>query len=368
MVAIAVLASAAAFPATSADVVAAAPLSPGLAAPLTAPLFGVSTRGEFMDPLVRDWAIEAGVRWARIQFDWAAIEPVQGGGYDFSHSDTYLGWYSGTNIVFIAIVTNNPSWAAETTCGPLYSGMDSAFATFIGALAERYDGDGDYDGDGVVDGPAMPRIDYWEVYNEPDNKWPEYADFGGCWGNYGVPYAQLLRKAWDAVHAANPDAQLGIGGVGAEPNVRCGDDKPCDGQMVFNTNVKIHQDNSNTLPSPSTPDFVDTVFNYVKANPGHKYFDFFDFHSYAAFSDNWDSTFPYVNFFWGKANHYRLRMSNKGLLTGRYLLSTEAGRPSGPSKVYFGVPGSDTEQSRYVVYIFAQGLRAGLRAVTWYEF
>jgi len=346
---------------------AAVPSSTGLQTTLTAPLFGVSTRGEFLDPVVRQRAIDAGVRWARIQFDWAEIEPVQGGGYNFTRADTYLGWYEGTNVLFIAIVTNNPTWAAATTCGPLYSGMQTAFASFIGALAERYDGDGDYDGDGVSDGPALARIDFWEAYNEPDNKWPEYSDFGGCWGNYGAQYAQLLRVAWDAVHAANVDAQLGIGGIGAEPNINCGYES-CAGQMVFNTNVKMHVDNSNLLPNPLEPDFVDNVFNYIVANSGHKYFDFFDYHSYAAFADNWDATAPYNNFFWGKANHYRLRLSDKKLLTGRYLLSTEAGRPSGPTKVYFGVPGSDEEQSRYVVYIFVQGLRAGLRALTWYEF
>jgi hypothetical protein len=199
-----------------------------------APPFGVTTQGEFKD---RGWftsAVSAGIKWSRTQIKWSSVEATQGI-YDFTvlvdgHTyDEKLAWYQSesdpnVHIIPIVYVNDNPSWAADTACGPLNAVGRSAFGPFMTALAERYDGDGDYNGDGVVDGPALPRIDYWQLYNEPDIQWTPAQlgyDQGGCWGRHGAEYAQLLRVAWDAVRAANPDAQLGIGGLGSEPNPLC---------------------------------------------------------------------------------------------------------------------------------------------------
>ena len=155
------------------------------------------------------------------------------------------------------------------------------------------------------------------MYNEPDNRWVQYASFGGCWGNYGAEYAQLLAVAWDALHQANPNGQLGISGLAAEPDALC-DVAGCVGQKMFNTNVVKGVDNS--TPIAGLPaDFVDDVLNYMVAHPGPTYFDFLDFHAYPAFSYNWDGVSPYNNALYGKAQHYKLRMEAKGI--SRYLLA-----------------------------------------------
>lgn len=339
---------------------------PVLATPAVAPPFGVTLRGEWADNSTHQLAVDAGVRWVRSSISWAALQPERGVAPTLSVLDSSFVEFQRLGLIPIVYVSDNPAWAASTTCGPIDRVPVSEFGAFMRAVAARYDGDADYDDDGDVDGPPLPEVDYWGLYNEPDNRWAQYSEFGGCWGNAGAQYAQLLAMTWEVVHQANPNGQIGISGIAAEPNPRC--DRPgCLGQMLFNTNIVQGIDNSTPI-SGLPADFVDDVLNYIVAHPiaNNSYFDFLDFHSYPAFANNWDAVSPYNNAFFGKAQHYKLRMEAKGIV--RYLLSTEAGRPSAAFKNYFEVPGSNEEQSRYVVRLYAQVMRAGLKAVTWFSY
>ena len=323
--------------------------------PTPVPIFGVTARGEWGDEAIRELARDAGVRWVRTSVSWASLQPQRGDVPNLSSLDAFFLEFQRLGIIPIVYITDNPLWAANSTCGPIDLVPISEFGSFMSALATRYNGTT------IVDGVTLPRVDYWALYNEPDNKWVEYKDFGGCWGNVyggvkgGVLYAQLLKVAWDAVHQANPNGQLGFGGLAAEPNPTCGV-ASCFGQQLFNFNM-------------AGGDFVDDVLNYVKLNqtPPHTYFDFLDIHGYPAFANNWDTVFPYSKGFLEKANYYRKRMTDKGLT--RYLISSEIGRPSlAAKKDAAQVPGSEDEQARFIMRLYAQAMAAGLRAVTWFTY
>lgn len=102
--------------------------------------------------------------------------------------------YRDPGCVAHARATNQPEyWCAPTD-------MD-AYADWVGRVVERYDGDG------YRDAPGSPRVAAWEIWNEPDidGTWLPKAD--------AVAYAEMLRKAYAAVKAADPTALVLNGGV-----------------------------------------------------------------------------------------------------------------------------------------------------------
>jgi hypothetical protein len=78
-------------------------------------------------------------------------------------------------------------------------------------MAERYDCDG------VDDASGSPCVRYWSFYAEPDNGviTRAYGVNGGkgYWGHNGAGYAAMLSQVSPAIHAANPQAQVLIGGL-----------------------------------------------------------------------------------------------------------------------------------------------------------
>jgi hypothetical protein len=102
--------------------------------------------------------------------------------------------YRDASCVRYALDTNQP----EYWCPP--NNMN-AFARWVGQVVERYDADG------VNDAPGSPRVAAWEIWNEPDQD--------GTWLPKANPaaYAEMLRKSYDAVKAADPTALVLNGGV-----------------------------------------------------------------------------------------------------------------------------------------------------------
>ena len=136
--------------------------TPGPTGPMTGPIFGWTPRSEWSSAAARQMAVDAGVRWARTKVSWAALEPARGA-INLSAMDGSFLEFQRLGIIPIVFIADNPAWAASTTCGPIDRVPISEFATFMRALAARYDGDADYDDDGDVDGPALPEVDYWEL-------------------------------------------------------------------------------------------------------------------------------------------------------------------------------------------------------------
>ncbi len=167
--------------------------------------FGVTMYGSINDNAGLQIVADAGARWATTSLSWAAIEPTPGE-YNWSSFDVSVQNAQAAGVELFVLIRENPEWAAPLPGGPVEDLQD--LVNFATALAERYDGDG------IDDAPGSPIVNYWSFYAEPDNGDYERALAGkGYWGHNGAGYAEMLSHVASAMHAANPDAQILIGGL-----------------------------------------------------------------------------------------------------------------------------------------------------------
>ncbi len=266
-------------------------------------VFGAETF-KFTDPDVIQLAVNAKISWLRIPaFDWSVIEPnAPVGGvhtYDWSQvPESSLENIAANHMYAIAMVQKTPSWAWKIPnkyCGPIAEAQLDDFAAFLQAAVHRY---------------SKPpyNVHYWELGNEPDID-PSLVGSNsgfGCWGDDDDPYygggyyAEMLKAAYPAIKAADPDAQVLIGGLllFCDPNdPDCSDPKP--------------------------PKF----FEGILRNDGGNFFDIVSFHGYAYYSGGliedenfpgWDQRGGVVL---GKAAFLREVMMNYGV--NKPLLHTE---------------------------------------------
>lgn len=153
-------------------------------------------------------ASQIGAHWTREEICWACW----GRDEENTFYDQRLGMLANTGIGIIGMLLTTPEeyrdpgcvrYANNTNqpdywCAP--TDMD-AYARWAARVVERYDGDG------YKDAPGSPRVAAWEIWNEPDldGTWLPKADPGA--------YALMLRKAHDAIKAADPTALVVNGGV-----------------------------------------------------------------------------------------------------------------------------------------------------------
>lgn len=158
-----------------------------------------------LDALPNGWVRYNGIIWGEVEpqrgeRNWSALDGVAG-------ELAAISTAGGTPLV---IVRGAPAWAQEVNklCGPIQAQALSDFATFMGELVSRY---------------SQPpyNVKYWELGNEPD---VDYRPIGGaapygCWGDSrqadygGARYASMLKAAYPAIKAADPDAKVVLGGL-----------------------------------------------------------------------------------------------------------------------------------------------------------
>ena len=176
--------------------------------------FGVHANRYGQNPVIEK-IVGAHMNWVRIApFEWDAIEPVRTNPptYDWSMvNEQALLAISESGANLISVVLKAPDWALKypgISCGPLKPTRYDEYAEFLAALITRY-------------GQPPYNIKLLEIGNEPDvdhNLAP--ADFGfGCWGEAndaffgGEAYGNMLQEIYPAVKAADPDAQVLVGGL-----------------------------------------------------------------------------------------------------------------------------------------------------------
>ncbi len=290
------------------------------------PLFGVQFLG--FDGTLLNYAADAGVRWIRLLAPWSIVEPVHTTPrtYNWSYLDSIVTQVRQKNAYLIFTIGGQPSWAATYPMGPLNDPND--LLEFMSALVERYDGDG------VNDAPGSPVVQYFELYNEPDNASVAGAALGGWgpWGHNGAGYARLLQTLYPAVKAASPKANLVMGGIALD----------------------WYEENGGVFDSQ----FLDDV---LRACQGKQCFDVANFHYYPVFRRRWE---PYGRDLIGKTNYVKQKLTEYGF-TNVKLTCTEISWGSKPPTD----PADWTSpelQDRYVVKVFLRGMAAGLESVTWY--
>lgn len=178
-------------------------------------IFGIEANS-LTDLSVLRKAAETGNYWVRIHaFDWDEIEPTHTepvATYNWAAVDeTSLRNIANSGMQTIAVVKHTPDWAQKepgVSCGSIHVDALDDFADFLTAAVRRYS-------------QHPYNVKYWELGNEPDID-PDLVPpdhFFGCWGDSsdeyygGGYYAEMLNKAYPAIKAANPDAQVLIGGL-----------------------------------------------------------------------------------------------------------------------------------------------------------
>ncbi len=297
-----------------------------------------------------DWATEAGVHWMRFDvFHWDRIEPASTDPpvYNWQVVDeTSLRNAAEAGMQVIAAVKFTPEWAQKVSgsfCGPIKQDALDEYAQFLNALVMRY---------------RQPpyNIRYWELGNEPDvdPRLVEPRSVLGCWGDENAPYyggryyAEMLKVAYPAIKAADPKAQVLVGGLLLD----CDPTHPPQGK--------------DCIPAK----FLEGILH----NGGGSYFDIVSFHGYALYDSAlpWDEHFPS----WearggvvlGKINFLREVMSAYGV--DKPLMHTEGSLLCHPNHPLCKPPLAAfyEMQADYVVWLFVRNWAQGLLGTIWYQF
>ena len=129
-----------------------------------------------------------GVTDLRVGVPWVYVE-AQKGVYDWSKMDALVQTASGMGFNITAAVTATPAWAGVILAG---APNPETYATFAGTVAARYGS----------------HISNYEVWNEP-NGVIFYAPVNA------TSYTRMLQAAYTAIKAANPEAVVLAGALGA---------------------------------------------------------------------------------------------------------------------------------------------------------
>lgn len=288
--------------------------------------FQVYNGASFGSPYYKD-LMESGASWVRLAFHWSQVEPE-------NTTPEHYGWAHTDNIVKLAteqcwpivlLMESNPEWASTMSQGPLDKASVNELAQLMGALAERYDGDGD------GDAPGSPKVVYFEMYNEPD------AGASGAverWGTHGDEYAEMLKAVYPAIKKANPQAQVVFGGIA--------------------------YDSFTDSPDPGV--FIRSFFEDVLKNGGGAYFDIMNFHFYPLFGWNWTKQFP-------KDGPGLIEKSGaiRGLMqkysVDKPIIVTELSWHNNKDTSLYG---SNTLQIRMLQQLYTQAMAAGIPMVAWW--
>ena len=181
-------------------------------APPPPPVFGVQMpKINKTNGLVQ--AVAAGMHWVRFSaFRWHEIEPLRTDPPTYQWAvvnEENLLNAQANGMEPIAIIHFTPDWAQKypgSQCGTIKEEALDEFAEFVTAVVKRYS--------------LSPfSVRYWELWNEPDTPlWYDSTGFG-CWGDEndeyfgGGYYAEMLKVAYPAIKAADPRAQVLIGGL-----------------------------------------------------------------------------------------------------------------------------------------------------------
>jgi hypothetical protein len=174
---------------------------------------------------------EAGLSWARRNaLLWSEVEPEKGDRFWDTSLETELINAYWKDIQTILIIRSAPAWAQlkdGVLCGPIKQEEFSTFADFMYDVVARYSA-------------APYHVEYFEIWNEPDVDFESSGisptEIYGCWGDEDDPtyggsyYGEMLNVVYPQIKAANPNAQVLVGGLllNCNPDLPavCTDPKP----------------------------------------------------------------------------------------------------------------------------------------------
>ena len=301
---------------------------------------------------------DAGADWIHYTaLQWDRIEPVRSNPPEFrwefaEEEGMKLAFEKG--LTLIANVSYTPSWAQKRlgyACGPIKEDALQRFGIFMQEAVLRY---------------SKPpyNVKYWELGNEPDvlHSQVEPRSGFGCWGDASDPYygggyyAQMLRVVYPYIKAADPEAQVLIGG------------------LLFGCNPDIPwQRSDGSFVDCSASRFFEGIF----LNGGGPFFDGVSYHAYdyyyQAFAkyghDGWQSTYSAPGpVLIAKTNFVREILDRYGFpdksfhVTEVALLCGSTGKESQCLTDDFKLT-----KSYYVAYVYTAARAMGVDSLMWYE-
>ncbi|MBE3118145.1 MAG: cellulase family glycosylhydrolase, partial [Candidatus Atribacteria bacterium] len=313
-----------------------------------------------------DQMATANMSWVRRNaVVWSSIESTEGT-YNWSAMaslETELQNASSKGIQVVLIVRSTPEWARKIagtgpSCGPISQSKLPAFGNFMRALVARYS-------------VAPYNVKYWELWNEEDAPFITGDNIWGCWGDTtdaydgGGYYAEMLKAAYPQIKAADPQAQVLVGGLLLD----C-DPRPGAGCAV------VGHDSKQSM-------FLEGILRHNGLNDGGNYFDGISFHAYdfydwvgyfgsfgqygnGVWQSTWNSTGPVTI---AKAEFIKSVLSRYGV-TGKFLMNTEVALVCGDadgSQSYCKTTDFETTKAYYVAQTYAVAIAEGLRANIWYS-
>jgi hypothetical protein len=283
-----------------------------------------------------DWVRYNGILWSAVEprpgvRNWRAIELEL----------NEIATIAATGAAPMVIIRSAPAWAQarpNTACGAIAPEALPAFADFVDDLVRKLSGHPYY-------------VQYWEFGNEPDID-PNLIGGNsayGCWGDAndeqgygGAAYAEMLKVAYPAVKAANPQAYVVFGGILLD----------CD-------------------PSFRANCVSGNFLNGVLAAGGGDYFDIMAYHGYPDWSNVRVDT-DLINGNWahrgglllGKAQFIRETLAAYGYT--KPLIMNEGGLLCFRSDPICAPNGLYTDQAGYAVRLYTRSMAAGIVMANWY--
>lgn len=134
-----------------------------------------------------------GVKDVRIAVPWVFVQPNGSSAYDWSRLDMVVDAAAERDMGVLGVISGTPAWAGFPLNG---HPSPASYAKFASAVATRYRG----------------KISAYEIWNEPNG----VTFFSPV---SAKAYTDLLKAAYPAIKAADPDATV-VGGVfGAVGNI-----------------------------------------------------------------------------------------------------------------------------------------------------
>jgi hypothetical protein len=306
-----------------------------------------------------DLVAQTDAQWVRRNgLLWSQVEP-QEGARDWNSQaalEQELSNAASKGIEVMLIVRSTPAWAQLAPgyfCGPITDDKLEAFANFMYDAVKRY-------------GAAPYNVKYWELGNEPDIDRSNIAPDSpfGCWGDKqdtsyygGGDYAQMLKVVYPKIKAADPEAQVIIGGLLSD----------CDP-----TNPPETAPGSGQLKDCTPSRYLEGILE----NDGGDYFDGISFHAYDAYlgdtqygnpnwNSNWNTTGPV---FIAKARYFQNLLQSHGH-GDKFIINSEAALICGRDGTEAPCQADDFHLTKayYVAQVNASALAEGLKANLWYS-
>src|SRR5207249_4914313 len=133
-----------------------------------------------------DMLQSSGAQWIRFDINWGVIQRGGPTSYDWSSFDRVVNGARARGLSVLGIIDWTPSWANSGNAKAPPTNM-SDYTSFATVAVQHY---------------APMGVHAYEIWNE--------ENLGGNWGGKAdaVGYVQMLKGAYTAVHAADPQATV----------------------------------------------------------------------------------------------------------------------------------------------------------------